>query len=178
MSEANTAVLVIDDDVELRNSLGRLMRSSELNVQLFASVSGLLTSNPLDGPSCPALDVRVPAHSGLDFQNELSMARAIFGHLDTAHGDIATSVQRMKGAIEFLTMCLRDQEILDAFQLGPTRDHAQYSAQLVQGLGQPVFSTHVTDGSADSRSFATLNSIWPSLATQIFGLFRGLWKGK
>jgi DNA-binding NarL/FixJ family response regulator len=43
----------------------------------------------------------------------------------TGHGDIPMSVQAMKeGAIEFLTKPFRDQDLLDAIQLGLSRDRA------------------------------------------------------
>src|SRR5262249_60868082 len=44
----------------------------------------------------------------------------------TGHGDIPMSVQAMKGgAIEFLTKPFRVQELLDAIQLGLSRDRAR-----------------------------------------------------
>ena len=44
----------------------------------------------------------------------------------TGHGDIPMSVQAMKsGAIEFLTKPFRDQELLDAIQLGLSRDRVR-----------------------------------------------------
>src|SRR4051794_16431373 len=124
MPDAKPTVLIIDDDVELRNSLGRLLRSVGLNAQLFASISDFLASDPPDGPTCLVLDVRLPGRSGLDFQRELSAARI---HVPiifiTGHGDIPMSVQAMKGgAIEFLTKPFRDQELLDAIQIGLARD--------------------------------------------------------
>jgi FixJ family two-component response regulator len=44
----------------------------------------------------------------------------------TGHGDIPMSVQAMKGgAIEFLTKPFRDQELLDAVNIGLARDHSR-----------------------------------------------------
>src|SRR5262245_14888491 len=44
----------------------------------------------------------------------------------TGHGDIPMSVQAMKGgAIEFLTKPFRDQDLIDAIQLGLARDSAR-----------------------------------------------------
>jgi len=72
------------------------------------------------------LDVRLPGRTGLDFQRELAEANI---HLPivfiTGHGDIPMSVQAMKGgAIEFLTKPFRDQDLLDAIQVGLARDRA------------------------------------------------------
>jgi FixJ family two-component response regulator len=127
MPDANSTVLVIDDDPELRASVGRLLRSVGLDAQLFASISDFLKSDPPDGLSCLVLDVRLPGRSGLDFQRELAAAnRELPIIFITGHGDIPMSVQAMKGgAIEFLTKPFRDQELLDAIQVGLARDRAR-----------------------------------------------------
>src|ERR1700752_743053 len=127
MPDANATVLVIDDDPALRASVGRLLRSLGLDVRLFASISDFLDSEPPDGPTCLVLDVRLPGQSGLDLQRELAAAnREIPIIFITGHGDIPMSVQAMKGgAIEFLTKPVRDQELLDAIQLGLSRDRAR-----------------------------------------------------
>jgi FixJ family two-component response regulator len=97
-AEAMPTVLVIDDDPDLRASLGRLLRSVGLETQLFASISDFLKSDPPDGPTCLVLDVRLPGQSGLDLQRELAAAnRELPIIFITGHGDIPMSVQAMKG---------------------------------------------------------------------------------
>ncbi len=69
---------------------------------------------------------RWPGRSGLDFQRELAAANI---HVPiifiTGYGDIPMTVQAIKGgAIEFLTKPFRDQDLLDAIQLGLVRDRA------------------------------------------------------
>ena len=108
--EARSKVLVIDDDADLRNSVGRLLRSVGLNAELFASIPDFLKSESPNTPACLVLDVRLPGKSGLDFQRELAAANI---HLPivfiTGHGDIPMTVQAMKGgAIEFLTKPFRE----------------------------------------------------------------------
>jgi FixJ family two-component response regulator len=127
MPDAKSTILVIDDDPDLRASVGRLLRSLDLDARLFASVSDFLKSELPDGPGCLVLDVRLPGQSGLDFQRELAEAnRQLPIIFITGHGDIPMSVQAMKGgAIEFLTKPFRDQELLDAIQLGLSRDRAR-----------------------------------------------------
>src|SRR6202171_1412733 len=127
MLDATSTILVIDDDVDLRNSLGRLLRSVGLNAKLFASVSDFLKSEPTEGPTCLVLDVRLPGQSGLELQRELAgVKRQVPIIFITGHGDIPMSVQAVKGGpIEFLTKPFREQDLLEAIQLGHARDRAR-----------------------------------------------------
>src|SRR5215475_4164454 len=131
MSAANSTVLVIDDDPNVRASVGRLLRSLGIDVQLFASIADFLKSDPPDGPTCLVLDVRLPGQSGLDLQRELAATnRELPIIFVTGHGDIPMSVQAMKGgAIEFLTKPFRDQDLLDAIQVGHDRARARRENQ-------------------------------------------------
>jgi FixJ family two-component response regulator len=131
MADANSTVLVVDDDTDLRTSVGRLLRSLGIDTQLFASIADFLKSDPPDGPTCLVLDVRLPGQSGLDLQRELAAAnRELPIIFITGHGDIPMTVQAMKGgAIEFLTKPFRDQDLLDAIQIGLSRDRARRENQ-------------------------------------------------
>jgi FixJ family two-component response regulator len=124
MPDADSTVLVIDDDPDLRASVGRLLRSLGLDTLLFASISDFLKFDLPDGPSCLVLDVRLPGQSGLDLQRELAVTnKEVPIIFITGHGDIPMSVQAMKGgAIEFLTKPFRDQDLIEAIQLGLARD--------------------------------------------------------
>jgi FixJ family two-component response regulator len=124
MAEPTSTVTVIDDDPAIRESIGSLLRSIGLQAQLIASVDEFLKTGRPNGPACLVLDVRLPGRSGLDLQRELAAAGI---HLPiifiTGYGDIPMSVRAMKGgAIEFLTKPFRDQDLLDAIQLGLARD--------------------------------------------------------
>src|SRR5215831_4230322 len=131
MPDPNSTVLIVDDDPDLLASVGRLLRSLGLEAQLFASISDFLKSDPPDGPTCLVLDVRLPGRSGLDLQAELAAAKTELPIIFiTGHGDIEMSVQAMKrGAIEFLTKPFRDQDLLDAVQLGLSRDRARWESE-------------------------------------------------
>src|SRR5258705_12265528 len=97
MLDEISTILIIDDDVDLRNSLGRLLRSVGLNTKLFASVSDFLKSEPTEGPRCLVLDVRLPGQSGLEFQRELAAAgKELPIIFITGDGDIPMSVQAME----------------------------------------------------------------------------------
>jgi len=137
MAEEQPVVFIIDDDELVRESLESLLRSVALQVKLFASTQEFLQSARPDVPGCLVLDVRLPGMGGLDFQRELAKSSV---HLPiifiTGHGDIPMTVQAMKaGAIEFLTKPFRDQELLDAIQVGIAGDRARrVDAGIVTGL--------------------------------------------
>jgi FixJ family two-component response regulator len=133
MPDANSTILVVDDDPDLRASVGRLLRSLGIDTRLFASIPDFLKSDPPDGPTCLVLDVRLPGQSGLDLQRELAAAhREVPIIFITGHGDIPMTVQAMKGgAIEFLTKPFRDQDLLDAIQMGLSRDRARREREKV-----------------------------------------------
>jgi FixJ family two-component response regulator len=102
-------VLVVDDDPSLREALGRLFRSVDLESKLFPSVAELLMNKFPDVPCCLVLDIRLPGVSGLDFQTQLANSNI---HVPiimmTCHGDIPMSVRAMKGgAVDFLTKPFR-----------------------------------------------------------------------
>jgi FixJ family two-component response regulator len=120
-------VIVIDDDAEVRNALARLVRSIGLQVRLYDSSAEFLEAARPDGPTCVVLDIRLPGKSGLDLQRELAKDDVQLPIVFiTGYGDIAMSVQAMKGgAIEFLTKPFREQDLLDALLSGIERDRAQ-----------------------------------------------------
>jgi FixJ family two-component response regulator len=127
MRGESPSVLIIDDDPEFRDSVGRLLRSVGLQTREFSSVSEFFKADPPDGPSCLVLDVRMPGRSGLELQRDLVAAnRQVPIIFITAHADVPMTVQAMKGgAIEFLTKPFRDQELLDAVDAGLARDRAR-----------------------------------------------------
>jgi FixJ family two-component response regulator len=109
-------VLVVDDDVAVRDSLGDLLASVGVEAMLFGSTQELLDAGLPDRPACLVLDLRLPGASGLELQSRLAeMKIAIPIIFITGHGDVPTSVRAMKaGAVDFLPKPFRHQELLDA----------------------------------------------------------------
>lgn len=142
MTEIPT-VIVIDDDPLIRDALGSLMRSVGVHAKTLASVSEFLDVGRPEGPTCLVLDVRLPGRSGLDLQRELTASNIEIPIIFiTAHADVPMSVQAMKdGAIEFLTKPFRDQDLLDAIQLGLARDRARLENEKSIAVLQARFDT-------------------------------------
>ena len=143
MTEPQPSVVVIDDDPDIREALRTLLRSVGLQGRAFASVPEFLKSGRPEGPTCLVLDVRLPGRSGLDFQRELCAANIDLPIIFiTAHADVAMSVEAMKGgAIEFLTKPVRDQDLLDAIQLGLERDRARREGEKALAALRERFET-------------------------------------
>jgi FixJ family two-component response regulator len=129
--EGDRTVFIVDDDPAIRESLVSLLRSVGLETRALASVPEFLNSPRPDAPTCLVLDVRLPGRSGLDLQRELSAANIQLPIIFiTGHGDIPMSVRAMKGgAIEFLTKPFRDQDLLDAIDIGLARDHERRESE-------------------------------------------------
>ena len=120
-------VLLVEDDPSLREALGDLICSVGLEVRPYGSVADFLKAGPAEGPCCLVADVRLPGQSGLDLQAQMtSWPLAPPMIFVTGHGDVMMSVKAMKaGAIEFLQKPVRDQDLLDAIQVGIERDRLQ-----------------------------------------------------
>ena len=131
MTEPGSIVFVVDDDPSVRRAIKRLVESVGLHVELFGSAAEFMSSGHPDVVSCLVLDIRLPGISGLDFQRDLAKSKnEIPTIFITAHGDIPMTVRAMKGgAVEFLTKPFRDQDLLDAIQVGLERDRSRRQRQ-------------------------------------------------
>jgi len=143
MRDENPSVLVIDDDPEFRDSVGRLLRTVGLHTQEFSSVSEFFKADLPDGPTCLVLDVRMPGRSGLELQRDLAAEnRQVPIIFITAHADVPMTVQAMKGgAIEFLTKPFRDQDLIDAVEAGLARDRARRESDQALETVRACFDT-------------------------------------
>jgi FixJ family two-component response regulator len=110
-------ISVVDDDLSVRQSLNRLMRSARLDVRVFASAEEFLESAEPRKPDCLILDVQLPGMSGPELHRHL-LARqyhvpAIF---ITAHGsdDAARSTAASDWTVAYLIKPFSGDELLDA----------------------------------------------------------------
>jgi len=126
LAEPDAIILVVDDDVSVREALAGLIRSAGLKVETFASAQEFLARPAADAPGCLVLYVRLPGLSGLDLQKRLAEINLEIPIIFiTGHGDVPTTVQAMKaGALEFLTKPLADRDLLDAIEQAVKRDRA------------------------------------------------------
>lgn len=119
MTESEPQIYIVDDDPGVRDALGFLLDTVDLDAHLFASAQQFL--DQYDGePGVLVLDVRMPGMSGLELQDTLrergvDQLSIIF---ISGHGDIPMAVEAVKrGALDFLPKPFRDQELLDRIQI-------------------------------------------------------------
>src|SRR6266478_5694099 len=131
LPERDAIIVVVDDDVSVREALGSLIRSAGLRVETFASAQEFLARPRADVPSCLVLDVRLPGLSGLDLQKRMAEVNLEIPIVFiTGHGDVPTSVRAMKaGALEFLTKPFLDRDLLDAIAQAIERHQATRQRQ-------------------------------------------------
>src|SRR5436190_22065820 len=124
MTDPDPIVFIVDDDLSVRRSTERLIRSAGFKVLTFTSAGEFLASPRPEGPACLVLDVRMPGLSGMDLQRELTQSGI---HIPiifiTGHGDIPMSVRAMKaGAVEFLTKPFRSRSLTESVRAAIERD--------------------------------------------------------
>jgi FixJ family two-component response regulator len=131
--DSDPLVFVIDDDVDMRNSLANLFLSVGLRVETFSCPTEFLQAHRVAVPGCILLDVRfaAPERSGLSFQREMlasDMHYPLVFH--TGHGDVRMCAEAMKlGAVDFLLKPARDEDLLDAVRVGVERARNMFSEQ-------------------------------------------------
>jgi RNA polymerase sigma factor (sigma-70 family) len=114
-STSESIIYVVDDDVEVRESLSSLFRSVDFSVALFDSVPKLLAYRMPAMSGCIVLDVRLKGESGLAAHERIARQMGLPIIFMTAHADVEMCVQAMKrGAVDFIEKPFRYQRMLDA----------------------------------------------------------------
>jgi RNA polymerase sigma factor (sigma-70 family) len=130
MKDKSPTVFVVDDDAGVRSSIRLLLRSAGLAATPMASAQEFLATFDPAQPGCLVLDIRMPAMSGLDLQQELNRRGAIIPVIFiTGHGDVPMAVQAMQlGAFDFLQKPFRDQDLIDRVHKALARDSENRAA--------------------------------------------------
>lgn len=111
-------IYILDDDDNVRISLGDLLESINFSVESFARADDFLVRLQEQTPDCVLMDLRMPGVSGLELlgimqQRQLNVPVIII----TAHGDVAAAVQSMKlGAVDVLLKPFSQDSLLKAIE--------------------------------------------------------------
>ena len=163
-------VVVVDDDISVRESLELLIQNEGWQPALFESAQEFLARSPTVVPSCLILDVNLPDLSGLDIQRRISDAKSSIPIIFiTGYGDIPTSVRAMKaGAAEFLTKPLDDQILIEAIREAVLRSQANSKREGAQRQLQERF------GLLSKREREVMNFVVKGLMNKQVGFELGI----
>lgn len=97
-------IQIVDDDVELVESLTLLLQTMGWEVASYADGENFLSKADFDSPGCIVLDMRMPGMTGLEVQEKLAERGCRIPILFlSAHGSISIAVQAVQhGAQDFL----------------------------------------------------------------------------
>src|SRR5271155_1656151 len=142
MPQTTPTVVVVDDDVSIRESLELLIQNEGWQAALFESAQEFLARLPAVAPSCLILDINLPDLSGLDIQQRISDEKSSIPIIFiTGYGDVPTSVRAMKaGAAEFLTKPLDDKILIEAIRDAVLRGQANLEREGAQRQLQERFA--------------------------------------
>ncbi len=111
-------VFIVDDEAVVAESLRWLIESVGLKVETFPTAGEFLARYRQERPGCLVLDVRMPAMSGLELQEQLKVQGVTLPIIFiTGHGGVQTAVRALqRGAIDFVEKPFDDQRMLDLVQ--------------------------------------------------------------
>ena len=171
MMTPSPTVFIVDDDSAVLKSLARLLRSARLNVMAFGSPQEFLERHDPRAPGCLVLDLAMPGLNGLELQAALTVkGSAIPIIFLTGHGNIPASVQAMKrGALDFLTKPVNDDDLLKAVQAAMEQDRiARIARAELEDIQARLDSltprerevlTHVVSGQLNKQTAADLGTV-------------------
>jgi len=108
-------VTIVDDEPDVRDALGLLLKSMNYQVQTFETAFEYWNQFNAEQAGCLILDVRMPGMSGLELQQQLN-------RLDyhppiimiSGHGELTMAVNTVReGAIDFLQKPISEQLLLE-----------------------------------------------------------------
>jgi two-component system, LuxR family, response regulator FixJ len=119
-------VFVVDDDVSVRKSTGRLLMSAGYDVVICASAAEFLSLTDRPRPSCLLTDLRMPDKTGFDLQDALRRSgRELPIIVSSGQADAATVARvRAAGAVHFLAKPFAASDLLGAVAEAIRRDQA------------------------------------------------------
>ena len=110
-------ISVVDDDISVRRSMSRLIKSARLDVSVFASAEEFLNADHVRKADCLILDVRLPGMSGTELHRHLlAQSFNVPVIFITAHGsdDDARLQAASDWTVAYLIKPFNADELLDA----------------------------------------------------------------
>lgn len=116
MTTTHGFVYVVDDDDSFRRSVSRLLSGVGYEVASFPSAADFLAQHTSVSRGCVLADLHMPGCSGLELQVQLAASGNPLPLVFlSGNGTIPSTVKAMRqGAVDFLTKCVPDSELLAA----------------------------------------------------------------
>ena len=122
--DGTSNVFVIGDDVAVRESLEKVIRTAGWEPEVFASAEDFLSRSRFTAPCCVIINLTRPGLSGLELQKRLAGRPDMPTIFIAGHNDVLMAVQAMKaGAVEFLITPVNDVALLHA--IGAAIEHSR-----------------------------------------------------
>jgi len=114
----STAVFVVDDDADVRDSVRALLESAGFDVQDFKSAKEFLMNFTPRPGCCLVADIRMPEMDGLELQERVAAVAPGFPVIImTGHGDVPLAVRAMKaGALDFIEKPFDDERLINSIE--------------------------------------------------------------
>jgi FixJ family two-component response regulator len=122
-------VYVVDDDASFRRSVSRLLSTVDYEVASFPSGPAFMAQHSAGRRGCVLADLHMPGCNGLDLQAWLAASEnplpVVFL---SGNGTIPSTVKAMRnGAVDFLTKCAPEAELLAAIAQALLLDEVQHA---------------------------------------------------
>ena len=133
MNRITPRLAVLDDEVQMRKALSRLLRSHGFDVETFSCGDHLMSSMIVEAPDCLVLDLHMPDMSGFDVLKAFdSLNIKVPVIVITGHDEPHNSARVLAlGASAYLTKPLDESCLLAAI-----------SAAITPAPGQPAGNSH------------------------------------
>jgi len=132
-------VAIVDDDISVRRSTRRLLRSIGLQAEAFESAEEFLASGLAEETACLILDLRMPGMNGLELQRHLAETSnpipIIFLSAHSTGDEVRQALQA--GASQFLQKPVSKETLLRAIRkaIGTSTDGKDFAALMIWLIG-------------------------------------------
>lgn len=119
MSARPLRITILDDDLSVRTAISRLLKTSEISVELHATSMELFSALDDHAPDCLILDLQMPGMNGLEVMSYLShIGVHVPTVVITAHDEVGSRETCLAaGASAYLRKPLDADELLLAIDL-------------------------------------------------------------
>lgn len=128
------AVLIVDDDPAVRDSLSLLLSLRGYRTAVFACAEDLLSALEPEWTGCIIADIRMPGMSGLELQRALTeRGVSLPVVVITGHGDISQARTAFKNnAVDFLEKPFDDEQLVAAIEAAVRREQGRVEADMTR----------------------------------------------